>query len=208
MERRLAILLGTTCALALGVARDARADFVPWSYNWEPHRSFVSSTTGNGRLYTSDERTGHAQGSSDIIVTKLRTASTAPRDHPDVFRNVQFSTSLAIVDGLNGQKGTVRFTGVFTGAISSDSSQLGFKLTSPRTVTLLLGNDLYTITFGHYSPPGPPGSGNTGSFTAFVKVSDPASHAPEPPAALLACVGGAGLGLAAWRRARQGRRGY
>jgi hypothetical protein len=125
-----------------------------------------------------------------------------------VFRNAHFSTSLVIVNGLNGLKGTVRFTGVFTGAISSDSAHLGFKLTIPRTVTLRLGNDLYTISLGHFAPPGPPGSGNAGSFTAFVKVSDPAPPAPEPPAALLACVGGAGLGLAAWRRARQRRRGY
>jgi hypothetical protein len=207
MERRLLILLGSAFALMLSAATEARASFVPWYYNWEPGSSFVSSTTGTGRIYTSDEPLGHAQGSTNVVVTNLRTASTASRGHPDVFTNAGFSATLTIVDGLNGQRGTVTFTGVFNGTISAGSSHLTFTLTGPRVQTLVLGNDVYTITLGRYAPPGPPGSQNSGSIAAFVSVRD-AALAPEPPTALLACLGASCLGLASWRRWKRGKPGF
>jgi hypothetical protein len=201
MKRQLPILLGGALAVVLGAAADARANFVPWTYNWSPGSAFLSSTTGSGRLYTSNEPLGTVDGSSNIVVTDLRTASTAPRDHPDVFTNVAFTASLTIVDKLNNLTGTASFSGVFNGTISSGSAQLEFKLTSPQKVDVQLGKDLFAITFGRYSPPGPPSAQNTGSIASFVKVTDPPpQNSPEPSAALLACVGGAGLGFASWRR--------
>jgi hypothetical protein len=206
MKVKLPILVGSALAL-LHCTADARASFIPWSYNWEPTTGpFLSSTTGAARLYTSDEPLGHAQGSSNVVITDLRTASTSPRNHPDVFTNVAFDVSLTIVDGLNGLHGTVSFSGVFNGAVSSGSSNLDFKLLSPKTVTLTFGHDLYTVSFGRYSPPGPPSATNTGSISSFVSVKDPTAHTPEPSTALLACLGGTFLGLASWRRWARGRR--
>jgi hypothetical protein len=206
MVRPLPVLFASALALALVAAGEARAAFIPWTYNWEPGSTFLSSTTGTGRLYTSDEPLGKAQGSTNVVVTDLRTASAAPRSHPDVFTNVPFTASITIVDGLNGLSGTVTFSGLFNGTVSSDSSQLEFQLTSAKVQTLQLGKDLYTITFGRYSPPGPPSAENTGSIAAFVKVVDPLQQAPEPPGVLLATLGGACLGLALWRRrARAGK---
>jgi hypothetical protein len=206
MQRRLPILLGSAFALVLGAATEGRADFVPWTYDWQPGGAFVSSTTGTGRLYTSSEPLGFGQGSTNVVVTNLRTSSTAPRTNPDQFTNAAFSATLTIVDGLNFQKGTVTFTGVFNGAISSGSSHLRFTVTGPKVQTLVLGKDVYTITFGRYSPPGPPGSQNFGSISAFVTVRD-GPVAPEPPTALLACLGASCLGLASWRRWTRGRAG-
>src|SRR5262249_54232243 len=97
-------------------------------------------------------------------------------------------------------------TGVFNGSISAGSSRLGFTLTGPRVQTLVLGNDVYTITLGRYAPPGPPGSQNSGSIAAFVSVRDGTAHAPEPPTALLACLGVSCLGLVSWRRWARGHR--
>jgi hypothetical protein len=206
MKWKLPILAGSTLALML-IAADARAAFIPWSYNWEPTNGpFVSATTGTGRLYTSDEPLGHAQGTSNIVITNLRTASSSPRNHPDVFTDVPFNVSLTIVDGLNGLHGTVSFSGVFNGTVSSGSSDLEFKLLSTRTVNLTLGQDAYTVTFGRYSPPGPPSATNTGSIASFVSVRDPMQHTPEPSTALLAGLGGTFLGLVSWRKWRRGKR--
>jgi hypothetical protein len=198
MKRSFPIALGAMLALA---AAEARAEFVPWTYNWTPGSAFLSSTTGSGRLYTSNEPSGSADGSSNVVVTNLRTASTAPRNHPDVFTNVPFTASLTIVDKLNGLSGSASFSGVFNGTVSAASAQLEFKLTSAQNVNLQLGKDTFAITFGRYSPPGPPSAQNTGSIASFVKVTDPPpQHAPEPSAALLACLGSSALGLFSWRR--------
>jgi hypothetical protein len=204
-RRRSLIQLGAALALVLGAAAEAHAAFVPWSYNWEPGSTFVSSTTGSGRLYTSDEALGHAEGASNIVITNLRTASTAQRDHPDVFTNAPFKASLTIIDGINGMHGSVSFTGVFNGTISAGSSDLGFTLTSAQKEFLTLGTHVYSVTFGRYAPPGPPSATNTGSIASFVSVRDSTQHAPEPSTALLTCLGGSFLGLASWWKRRQRR---
>jgi hypothetical protein len=206
MKHRLPILLGSAFALALCATADARASFIAWSYNWTSSSPFVSATTGTGRIYTSDESLAHAQGSSDIVVTDLRTASTARPGHFDVFTNAAFSSTLTIMDGRSGKSSSaVTFAGVFNGTVSSGSSDVEFTPTGPKTQTLLLGKELYTITFGHYSPPGPPSAQNSGSISARVTVKDQSpQHTPEPSTALLACVGGSFLGLASWRRWARG----
>jgi hypothetical protein len=187
--------------LVLGAAADARAAFIPWSYNWSPGSAFVASDNGAARVFTSNEPLVHAQGSTDTVITDLRTASTAPRDHPDVFTNQGFTASTTIVDGLNGLSATVSFSGVFNGKVSANSSDLAFTLTTPKSVTVTLGNDTYTVSFIRYSPPGPPSAQNTGSMSAHVSVSSPTSpSSPEPSSALLACLGGSFVGLVSWRR--------
>jgi hypothetical protein len=207
MKHRLPILIGLAFALVVYAAADARAAFIPWSYNWTPGGAFLSATTGTGRLYMSDEPLGHALGTTDVVVTNLRTASTAPRDHADVFTNVPFSASVTILDGLNGLHGTLSFSGLFNGKISTGSSDLEFKLTSPAKETLVLGKDIYNITFGRYSPPGPPSASNSGSIAAHISVKEAQTQqAPEPSTALLACLGGSFLGLASWRRWARGMR--
>jgi hypothetical protein len=205
MKRRLPILLGSALALVLWAA-DARAAFIPWSYNWSPGSAFVSATTGGGRIDTSNEVLGHAQGSTDTVITNLKTESTAPRGFPDVYTNAPFTASLTIVDGVNGLSGSTSFSGVFNGKISSGSSDVGFALTSPRSETIVLGNDIYTVTFLRYSPPGPPSAQNTGSMSAHIQITHPGAHAPEPSSALLACLGGSFLGLFSWRKWTQRRR--
>jgi hypothetical protein len=205
MKHRLPILLGSAFILVLCAALDAHAAFIPWSYNWSPGSAFVSATTGTGRIDTSNEPLGHAVGTTDVVITNLKTESSSPRSNPDVYSNAPFSASMTIVDGLNGLHATVSFAGVFNGKISSGSSDVEFRLTSPRTETVVLGNDMYTITFNRYSPPGPPSAVNTGSMSAHVKVtSAAAASAPEPSSALLACLGATFLGLASWRRWRKG----
>jgi hypothetical protein len=199
------ILFGSALALVLCAGTDARASFIPWSYNWSPGSASVAATTGSGRIFTSNELFGHAEGSTNLVVTDLRTASTAPRDHPDVFTNAPFSATLTIVDGLNGLHGTASFAGVFNGTISANSANVDFKLTSTRTVAVVLGKDVFNVTFGRYSPPGPPSAVNTGSIASFVSVKDPPQNAPEPSTALLACLGGSFLGLASWRRWARGK---
>jgi hypothetical protein len=207
MNHRLPILLGSAFALALCATADARASFIQWSYNWTASSPFVSATTGTGRIYTSNESLAHAQGSTDIVVTDLRTASTSPGAHPDVFTNAAFSSTLTIMDGRSGKSSSaVTFAGVFNGTLSAGGSAVDFTLTSAKTQTLLLGKELYTITLGHYSPPGPPSAQNSGSISAHVSVKDASpQHAPEPSTALLACLGGSFLGLASWRRWARGK---
>ena len=189
----------------LGAGR-ARADFVPWTYNWEPGALSVSA--GTGGLSLTDEPLNHAAGSSDIVVTNIRAFSSASRTQPDVFNHTNFSFSLLLKDDLSKQTATLKFTGFFTGKISINSANVQVTYTGPLTQKVTLGGHTYTVDLGNFAPPGPPGASNAGSISAHVGVDETTGgghQAPEPSTLVLSVLGLSSLGLTGWRRLRAGR---
>jgi hypothetical protein len=188
----------------------ARADFVPWSFNWEPSALVIkASGAGTGGLSLTDEPLKHADGTSDVVVTNIRAFSSATRSHPDVFTHAAFAFKLVLKDEKSGQTGTLTFGGFFDGTISATSANVKATFTAPLFQTLKLGGHTFTVNLGNYAPPGPPAASNAGSIAANVAVDQTTSggggNAPEPSTLLLSCVGLSGMGLAGWRRLRQGK---
>jgi hypothetical protein len=206
-ERHLPILLGAACVGALVAATSAQAAFVPWTYKWDTNVPFVSSTNGQGRIYLSDGPLSPAVGSSDVVVTNLRTASTSALGVFDKFDHAPFSVSITITDTNSGKVGSLTWNGYFQGDITSGSANVWDVWTSPIVQSLKLGQDTFKVSIGRYSPPGPPGISNSGSISGHVDAISPhdPAHAPEPSGALLACLGGSCLSLASWRKWRQAR---
>ena len=214
MKRPTTVLLTALLALtAFGVSQ-TRADFVPWSYNWEPSAlSIKAGGAGTGGLSFTDEPLKHADGTSDVVVTNIRAFSSATRSQPDLITKAAMTFTLVLKDELSNQTATLKFGGFFNGSISATSANVQFTPTVPLTETVKLGNNTYTVNLGSYAPPGPPAASNAGSISAHVAVNEftppPPPHgggtgqAPEPSTLLLSCLGLSGLGMAGWRKFRQ-----
>jgi hypothetical protein len=181
----------------------ARADFVPWSYNWEPSSTFIHAATNPlAGLSLTNEPLKTAMGSSDVVVTNIRAFSTAPRTRPDSL-HAPYTFTLLLTDLLSGQSAVLKFSGFFSGTISSTSANISNMYMIPFFQAVVLGGHAYAIELGKYSPPGPPGAVNAGSISAHVEVAGsppPPARTPAPSSLVLSCVGLAGLGLVGLRR--------
>jgi hypothetical protein len=210
MNRSLAPLCAA-CFVWLALAgTPVRAGFVNWSYNWSrvPADVVSADAFGTSRISLTDEPSGRATNSSDIIATNLRTFSTAPRANPNNFLDATYSLTLRLTDDTSGETGTLTFTGVFNGTLSSSSADISTRFTSETSGTLVLGGNTYAVMIGDYSPPGPPGINNAGSIGASVEVipaEEPTptptptpNDAPEPSAVVLCLLGVAFGGVAGW----------
>jgi len=214
MKRTATALFTALCVVtAFGVSQ-ARADFVPWTYNWEPSTlSIKAGGAGTGGLSFTDEPLKHADGTSDIVVTNIRAFSSALRSAADTFTNAPISFTLTLKDEKSNLSGTFKFNGVFNGSISATSANVTFTPTAPLIETLKIGANTYTVNLGSYAPPGPPAASNAGSISAHVAVNEIVTggggggggtgQAPEPSTLLLSCLGLSGMGLAGWRKWRQ-----
>jgi hypothetical protein len=195
-----AALCGVALFCLLAGGPSARADFINWSYSWSNTPDVIhADAPGTSTITLTDESLKTAVGNTDIVATNLRTFSTAPAETPDQFTHAGYTLTLFIKDTASGQSGTLTFTGEFNGALSSKSSGIKNTFTGQTTKTLLLGNDLYTVVMGSYSPPGPPGQSNTGSISAHASITVQDIRTPEPSGLVLGFLG-VPLAAMAWRR--------
>lgn len=210
LKRRVRPLLAIALVLAGYGANQVRADFVPWSYNWEPSALVIKAGgAATGGLDLTDEPLKHADGTSDIVVSNIRAFSSATRGVPDIFNHAATSFTLLLSDESSKKTATLTFSGFFNGTISATSANVHFIATAPLVRTVKLGANTYTVNLGSYSPPGPPAASNAGSISANVAVNEithggggggGTQHAPEPSTLLLSCLGLSSLGLAGWRK--------
>jgi hypothetical protein len=198
------LLLGDTCV---------RADSIPWGYNWQPSTTKLTANAGgSGYLSLTDEPANSATGSSNTIVTNIHAVSTAPTGTPDTFNHAAISFAMQLTDSASKQSTTVTFSGYFSGTLTANSSNVMLTITSPKTDTVTLGGNTYTVALGSYTPPGPSGAVNAGSLNAFVSVTAGSSGGghtsgsggtvPEPSSVLLAGLALPYLGWFGWRKRR------
>jgi hypothetical protein len=175
----------------LWAAAAGRADLIHWTYNWSasPANIFADSP-GTGYIHLTDEPGNSAAGSSDVVATNLQVHSTATVARPAVFTNKSYTLGLSLTDTASGASGTLAFTGVLSGTATAGSANITNTFTGITVQTLQLGSNVYTVTMGPYTPPGPPDQANSGSIGAHALVV--IHHLPEPGGLLL---GGIGLSL-------------
>jgi hypothetical protein len=200
------LFLGTTFAWLL-LAGAAQASLVPWSYNWTPSSSAVLSDSGLSKITLTNEPTGTAVGTSDVVATNLKVVSSVDPNTPDTFTAKGYSLALSLTDTTSHATGTLTFSGAFSGTVSGQSSHITNAFTSAVTQSIVLGGNTYTVTIGPFTPPGPPSASNSGSIsaTALVSVSNGGgggNNTPEPATMTLAGLGLAGMSLAGWRKRR------
>ncbi len=134
---RLCIAICTTALMVVGLgSSQVRANFVPWSYNWEPSALIVKADPGGtGGLSLTDEPVKRADGTSDVVVTNIRAFSSAPRSTPDHFTHAAYTFTLVVTDLASSQTATMKFNGFFSGTISATSANLGNTFTAPLMQT-------------------------------------------------------------------------
>ena len=197
-------LFTAALALCLFAGAEARADFVAWNYNWTPSATeILADNPTQGKITLTNEPGGSAVGDSFIVATNIKTASTADPTTPATFTNKNYALTLAITDVTSAKTGSMTFSGVFNGTLSSKSSILMNTFTGAQTQSVTIGSHLYTVQIGPFAPPGPPTANIAGSISALatVKVSD----VPEPSTLVLSslCLGLFGAGW--WYRRLRGR---
>src|SRR5207253_3237971 len=101
-------------------------------------------TSKKSYITLTDEQLTKAAGSSDIVATNLNVFSNANPNHPATFTNKGYTLTLFLLDVQSGKSGTLSFTGLFNGDVSSDSSDIDNTFTGLTTQTLELGQHLYT----------------------------------------------------------------
>jgi hypothetical protein len=203
---------GLLC-LAGSQARASQTQTPPiaWSYNFTPTQSFVSANSpGTGTVTFTNGPTQGASGNSDVVVTNLRTSSTASLSAPDSLTSSgAYSISMMLKDTASGQSTTLMFTGKLGGSFSSLNANVTNMFTGKSTDTVNLGGNTYTVSMTGYTPPGPPTANNAGSISAHVTVAPTngtghgAGGAPEPSSLVLSCLGLTLAGAASWRKRRR-----
>ena len=191
----------------LAAAPPAHAAFIPWKYNWSRNPSIMYSDTSNTSYVTlTDEKLQSAAGSSDIVATNLNIFSDASPYHPATFTNKNYTLTLFLLDIDSNKSATLDFKGMLNGTIDAFSSNLENQFVGPTAYSLVLGQHLYQVTIGPYTPPGPPGSANAGAIAAHasVRVTD-IQKTPEPASLVLALCGIPGVAIQVWRRRRTAR---
>jgi hypothetical protein len=201
MRHAPAVLLAALIWLVAPTA-PARADFIRWQYNWtrSPEKIF-SDNSASSYVSLTDEQLRNAAGDSDIVATNLKVTSDANPKTPATFTNKAYTLTLFLLDTDSNDSGTLNFSGVINGTVSAMSSNLKNTFTGDFEQSLELGNNLYTVVIGPYTPPGPPGSSNSGAIAAHASVRVTEIHkTPEPSTLLLALTSAPLLGCYMRRR--------
>ena len=192
-------LAAVSLTLLLAFVPKVHADPIPWGYNWSRSPAEIhADTPGTGKITLSDESQHTAFGDSDIVATNLKTFSTATVANPDIFTAKPYALTLTLTDLVSGTTGSLTFTGLLSGQLTSKSANIGNHYTGLTTQQLILGDTVFTVTIGAYTPPGPPDSSNSGSIGAhtIVKVSHiiPVETLPEPGTLALSLIGLVAIG--------------
>ncbi len=216
MSRFKTRLLMPLVGLLLLSATQVRADpiDIDWTYSWTPSSVSLFGDSGSkgGYIAFTPNSAAGATNTSTIVATNLTTVSGASPNLPDQYGAGTgfYSLSLVITDVASGQSNLLNplnFAGKLSGTFSDHNSLVTNQFSGLLTQQVTLGDNVYTVTIGPYTPPGPPNVDNqvVGSIGALVSV-EPAvietKNAPEPSTMVLSLFGLTTVGAGWWRKRR------
>ncbi|MCW3061952.1 MAG: hypothetical protein JWQ02_3773 [Capsulimonas sp.] len=143
-------------------------------------------------------------GAPTAIVLSNLSEFTTPATGPNSFVNSPYSTTLTIFDVASSTSIAHQFTGVFNGTADGGdllgNGKSAFFTDTPTTISqqYVFASGTYTVTRSSFVSPGPGGNadGSQGAIVTF----QPSSTVPEPGTVAAIIMGGAMLGLMAFRR--------
>jgi hypothetical protein len=201
--------------LVLTFAPAATAGFM-WGYENPANSTLLTPGSAAGLTLPNAPR---ADGPSDgrITATAVQQWSVAPATSPDRVSQGAYTFDLKLTDYASGASGVLNFKGMLDGSIWKEGADLTNTFTGPKSGTLDLGGNTYTVTLDEFTPPNGFGENGAGRLTADVAVQaagqpDPAdaettAQTPEPGTAVLGVVGlltGAAMRrLRAWNREKK-----
>jgi hypothetical protein len=202
--KRTLFLRAAALAVVLLWGTTARANLINWGYQTAVFPGSVSAGS-TSHVTLSPESFHNAAGDTNIVAASLQTFSGAPHSNPDVFTSSQgkYTIKITLTDTDSSTSGFLLFKGQLQGNLSVSSANVTNTFFAPTSLSIGLGNNLYTVTMGSYSPPGPPTDGNLGSIGASVTVRPLKQLVPEPTSLALAGLGFGLAGLTGWKRRRR-----
>ncbi|MEO7716615.1 MAG: PEP-CTERM sorting domain-containing protein [Capsulimonas sp.] len=161
-------------------------------------------TSGTSTLSILNSNSVGVIGAPTAIVLSNLSEFTTPGTGPNAFVNSPYSTTLTIFDVASGTSLSHDFTGVFNGQADGGdllgNGKSAFFTESPTTTSqqYVFATGTYTVTRSSFVSPGPQGNadGSQGAIVTF----QPSSTVPEPGTVAAIIMGGAMLGLMAFRR--------
>ncbi len=137
---------GIALAFLFAAGLSAHANLIPWSYNWEPSAAKISADGGgSGWIALTDEPNRAVEGSSNTVVTNLRTFSTAPQGADDTFNHAAYTFTLQLKDAASQATGSLTFSGFFSGLLTDSNANLKNTLTLPPTQQLSEREHLHSV---------------------------------------------------------------
>src|SRR5262249_27942915 len=92
-------LYAVAVAVCLLAGAQARAESVPWSYNWTPSAAeILADTPSAGKIILTNEPGGSASGNTFVVATNIKTASSSDSATPATFTNKSYGLALTIMD--------------------------------------------------------------------------------------------------------------
>lgn len=202
MYKTFALLTGCALALMLLAGPNLRADYY---YNFSPvgNTTIYSDHAGMGIVLSNQPQIGPIATLQDtnVVATTMTTFINAGVTGSDTFTSKDATLQLTIVDGNDHASTTFGLT--ISGTLSAETSQIQVGLTGPSTQILTVNGHEYKIILNSIVPPGVP-TAIPGSVGGKILAGIDVVTAPEPSTMLLSGLGLSLLGLARWRKRRQG----
>jgi hypothetical protein len=181
--QRTALLTAAAAACLALTAPAARADSIPWAYDWSKSTNSVAGNAGNTGGVSFTSFSGVLAGDQSVHATTIAAFISQSAKKADTYSGQAYHMVLDLTDKASSQSGEVTFTGHLFGSVSlTGGASLTNTFDSPLTQALKLGGNLYTVTIGPFIAPKVVNAGSDGRIDASVNVASAGSAPPPPPA--------------------------
>ena len=203
--------------LVFAAAAQSQADF-SYSYNWSA--SPIAIAAGTGGVTMTDENAVTSTMETDTAATNITVFSAAPTSSPDIIPTPaggsNYTLAVTLTDDNGTGSGTITFTGLLSGQLTHDSSNLTNAITGVTDqsgahpeqtfgVAAVDGTN-YVVSYNGFAAPGPEAQHNQGAISFHIGFEPSIASGPSAPESsgiVLGCLGLMFLGSVGYRARRR-----